>query len=174
MPTPYQPYLGEVGAGVHGGYSDRQLAPDTFQVRFHGNEFTSRQRVEDFMLYRAAELVIQQGFDWFRIVDHHLEHERETYVERTPAFDPVDDPSYVGWRPHWRYYRGGSGWTVWHPEWSRRFWAEDVDVHTVESFEAEAEIVAGRGAIPAQEPKAFDARQILAELAPRIERPPAR
>jgi hypothetical protein len=33
-PTPYQPYVPDVGRGVHGGYSDQQQAPDRFIARF--------------------------------------------------------------------------------------------------------------------------------------------
>ena len=30
--TPYQPYRAESVSGVHGGYSDRQIAPDRYLV----------------------------------------------------------------------------------------------------------------------------------------------
>ena len=168
-PTPYQPYRAESAGGVHGGYSDEQLAADRFRVRFHGNELASRERVEGYMLYRAAELTVQQGYDWFMIVDRHTEHDRQTYVE--PDFhDPFFGPGYASWQPHWRYYRSGTGWIDWHPEFSRRFWSNDVDVTTVESFEAEAEIMLRRGAMPTGETRAWDARKVLTDLEPTVVR----
>ena len=54
---------------VHGAeHVEQQLAADRYIVRFHGNEFTSRERVETYLLYRAAELTLEQGFDGFTIV----------------------------------------------------------------------------------------------------------
>ena len=168
--TPYQPYRDEVASGVHGGYSDERIGEDTFRVRFHGNDFASRDRVEGYMLYRAAELTLQNGGDWFLIVGRHTEHDKRTYVEPDPLYDPYYGPAYGWWQPHWRYSIDGT-WVVWHPEYSRRFWTNDVNIRTVDSFEAEAEIVIRKGAIPAGEVRAFDARKVMADLGPTIERP---
>lgn len=168
-PTPYQPYRGEQAGGVHGGYSDHQLGPETFRVRFHGNALASRDRVEGFMLYRAAEVTLQQGYDWFLILDRHTEHDRETYIEPDPNYVPYYGAAYGWWRPHWRYSQGGA-WVDWHPEYGRRFWSSDVDVRTVDSFEAEAEILLRRGPIPTSEVRAFDARKVKTDLEPSIER----
>jgi hypothetical protein len=55
--------------GLTGGYSDKQLAPDTFQVIFSGNGYTSDDRARDFALLRVADLVSQHGFICFAIVD---------------------------------------------------------------------------------------------------------
>ena len=63
--TPYQPYRAETAGGVHGGYSDQQLAPDHYVVRFHGNELTSRDRVEGYMLYPSSRTDIAA---WLRLV----------------------------------------------------------------------------------------------------------
>lgn len=42
--------------------SETRLAADHFRVTFVGNSFTSRERVEASLLYRAAELTLQEGF----------------------------------------------------------------------------------------------------------------
>lgn len=167
-PTPYQPYRAEMAGGVHGGFSDQQLAPDRFRVKFHGNELTSRERVEGYLLYRAAELTVQNGYDWFRIVDRQTEHDVRTYVRPDPLYRPWYGSEYGYWRPHWRFYRQGYGWDVWHPEYGDPFWADRVDVSTVESFEAEAEIVLGKGALPIPQEQAFDARRVMTDLGPTI------
>lgn len=163
--TPYQPYRAESAGGVHGGYSDQQLAPDRYLVRFHGNDLTSRDRVEGYMLYRAAEVTLQRGYGWFLMVDRHTEHDTRTYVEPGPLHRPYYGPGYDYWRPSWRYYRPGFGWGSWAPR------ADDYDVRTVESFEAEAEILMRNDAIPAAEPRAFNARKVMSDLGPGIERP---
>ncbi len=164
-PTPYQPYRSGGLQTAHGGYSDQRLAPDRFVVRFHGNELTSRQRVESYMLYRAAELTIQNGYDSFEIVERHTEHDVETRIEPDPYYPPWYMNSYGGWRPHWRYYYPDAGWGTWHPYAYRPF-----DVRRVESFEAEAEIIMRRGTAPTGG-RIFDARRVLADLGPLIRLP---
>lgn len=165
-PTPYQPYRAEGAGGVHGGYSELRLAPNRFLARFHGNEFTSRERVETYLLYRAAELTIANGYDWFVVADRHTEHDVETYV-RQPLFGAY-------WQPNWRYYRSGVGWDVWYPGYGSPFWADTIDVTTVEAFEVEAEIILEKGPPPSAGQKAIDARRIMAEIGPTIQLPPRR
>lgn len=57
--TPYQP------AGFRGGYDQLQLDANTFRVEFRGNGYARRQRVDTYLLYRCAELTVQQGYDYF-------------------------------------------------------------------------------------------------------------
>lgn len=170
--TPYQPYIAEGAAGVHGGYSEQQLAPDLFLVRFHGNEMTSRERVEGYLLYRAAELTLQRGFDWFHPVTSHTEHEIQTYTTTDPFYHPYY--GYPYWRPYWSYYTHGYGWNYWDPRMGGPFWYNQVDVRTVEAFEATAEISMHKGPILASEPRAMDARTVIAQLGPTIELPKRR
>lgn len=165
-PTPYQRYRAESAGGIHGGYSDQRLAPNRFLVRFHGNELTSRERVENYLLYRAAEITIANGHNWFAVADRHTEHDVQTYVRRAPLG--------AYWQPNWRYYRSGYGWDAWYPGYGAPFWADTIDVTTVEAFEVEAEILLEKDAPPAAGPKAFDARQVLAEIGPTIQFPQRR
>jgi len=57
----------------------------------------------------------------------------------------------------------GFGWRSWGP-----FWGSDIGVHTVDRYEAAAEIILGNGAKPADDPRAFCARQVIDSLGPRI------
>lgn len=57
--TPYQP------RGVQGGYSERRLGNDTFLVEFKGNGKTAQAVVSNMMLYRCAELTLQNKYDVF-------------------------------------------------------------------------------------------------------------
>ena len=54
------------------------------------------------------------------------------------------------------------------------FLGNRMDIRTIEKFEATAEIVMRRGAKPADDPVAFDARAVLENLGPRIQRPAPR
>ena len=166
--TPYQPNL--PGQAVSGGYSEQRVEANRFRVNFSGNSLTSRETVEGYLLFRAAELTVQEGYDWFAVVDRNTEADRRTYVERDPLYSPWYGPSYGYWRPYWRYY-GGFGWRTWDPWWGDPFWADRMDVRTVTKVEASAEIVMNRGAKPADDPRAFDARAVIANLGPRVTRP---
>jgi hypothetical protein len=165
-PTPYQPYLAENAGGVHGGYSDQRLAPNRMRVKFHGNELTSRERVENYLLYRAAEITVANEYDWFIVADRHTEHDVQTYVRRAPLG--------AYWQPNWRYYRNGYGWDAWYPGYGAPFWADTIDVTTVEAFEVEAEILMTKGSPPPADPKVFDARRVMAEIGPSIQLPQRR
>ena len=169
-PTPYQPYVHELGPGIHGGFSEQQLGADRYVVRFHGNEFTSRDRVEGYLLYRAAQLTLEKGFDTFVMVDRHTEHDVETYVRPDPFYSPWYGPSYGYWHPDWRYYVPGAGWYGWHPG-TGPFWRDRPDIVRFEAFEATAEILLRRGPPAPGEHRAFDARKVMADLGPSIQLP---
>lgn len=165
-PTPYQPEIR--GQRIHGGYSEEQLGDNRYRVTFDGNTLTSRERVEGYLLYRAAELTVENGFDWFRIVDRETERDRRIYLDPAPLYRPWHGYDY--WRPYWRYYRPRYGWNDWYPYGRDPFWADEMDVRTVEEYEAHAEIIMGRGAV-LHDKTVFDARKVLENLGPSIEWP---
>jgi len=161
--TPYQPAVS--GQAVSGGFSETRVEADRYRVTFAGNSLTSRETVERYLLYRAAELTVEQGYDWFALVERQVDRKTRTYVE-PDRFGP-----YGYWRPSWRYYGPGWGWRVWDPWYDDPFWADHMDVRTVEKFEASAEIVLRKGEKPAGDASAFDAREVMTNLGPAIERP---
>jgi len=161
--TPYQP-LGARGTGASGGFSEVRVAPNRYRVTFAGNSMTSRERVETYLLYRAAELTRERGFDGFTIVDRATDRNVETRVYR----DPFGAGPYRWWRPSWRY-RGSFGWRRWDPWYGDPFWADNIDVQTVQQFEASAEVVMFRGS--RGDDKSFNAREVLENLGPNIELP---
>jgi hypothetical protein len=167
--TPYQPNIR--GQAASGGYSESRIETNRWRVTFTGNSLTSRETVEGYLLYRAAELTLDQGNDWFSIVDRETNRDRRTYVEPDPFYRPWYGPSYLYWRPSWRYYGGPMGWRTWDPFWGDPFWADRVDVRTVEQFEATAEIIMHKGPKPADDQRAFDARSVIDNIGPRVKRP---
>jgi hypothetical protein len=168
-PTPYQPNI--PGQATSGGYSEVRIEPNRWRVEFAGNSLTARETVEGYLLFRTAELTVQQGYDWFSIVERNTQRSGYSYVEPDPMYHPWYGAGYGWWRPSWRYYGGGFGWRTWDPFWGDPFWADRMDVRTVEKFEASAEVVMGRGAKPADDPRAFDARAVISNLQPRIQYP---
>ena len=154
-PTPYGP----MQPGRAGGYAEQRLEANRFRVAFAGNSVTSREQVEMSLLLRAAELTVQEGFDWFATVERATDRDTRYVGGRDPFYDPY----YRGWNPYWRFYRGGS-WSRFDPYWN------DINVRQIDRFEATSEIVMGRGPKPAGDPNAFDARDVIANIAPRVTR----
>ena len=52
-------------SGLSGGFSETRLSQTSYQVYFRGNTYTSPARVEKFVLRRAAELALENGFRYF-------------------------------------------------------------------------------------------------------------
>ena len=156
--TPYQP-LGTRGAS--GGFAEQRIENNRYRVTFVGNSYTSRARVENYLLYRAAELTVASGYDSFTIVARDTE--RDVEIRTSPG---LGAGRYGWWRPSWRYYGGRFGWRHWDPWYGDPFWADTIDVRTIERYEATAEIVMIRGR--PSDPRTFDARQVIANLGPTI------
>src|SRR5579872_2803016 len=80
--TPYQPMAPHTK--VWGGFTDQRIEADRYRVTFQGNSVTSRKTVETYLLYRAAELTLAQGYDWFEAAERHTDKSVETYVSGDP------------------------------------------------------------------------------------------
>jgi len=160
--TPYQPL--HAGSQDSGGYGETKIEADRWRVVFHGNSLTSRDTVESYLLYRAAELTVAQGFDWFEPVDRHTD--KKVDVEPGPGFYGGFGYGY-GWRPYWRHYGGGYGWRGWDPYWGDPFF----DASVTQKYEASTEIVMGHGPKPADDRRAMDAREVMTNLRAHIVTP---
>ena len=164
--TAYRP---ATGSGFErAGYSDRMIEPNRFMVSFAGNSYTSRDTVERYLLYRSAELTVQQGYDYFILSDRNTDKRTRTYATPSFAGGPY---GYGYWGPSWRYRGRGFGWRSWDPFWGDPFFDRSIDVQTIDKYEASAEIVLGRGPKPADNVRAFDAREVMRNLGPTIVTP---
>lgn len=166
--TRYRP---ATGSGFYRtGYSDRQIEANRFLVSFAGNSVTSRDTVERYLFFRAAELTLQQGYDYFVMADRDTDLRSRTYSTGFGygGFGPY-------WGPAWNFYGRGFG--------ARRFGAfyggyggfggfggfgNDFDVRTIDRFEATAEIVMRKGPIPRDNLRAFDARNVVQTVGPTV------
>ena len=116
------------------------------------------------LLLRSAELTTENGFDWFSTVNRAAD--RDTRFQQLGGH-PMFDRYNPFWGPSWRYF-GPRGWSRWNdPFWDR----DDFDLRQVDRYEATTEIVMGRGAKPAGDPNAFDAREVIANLSGSVNRP---
>lgn len=161
--TPYAP----AGYGSRYGYSEQRVEADRYRVSFSGNSVTSREQVEMALLLRAAEVTLESGGDWFSTV--------ERTTDRDVRYQATMDPYYRGygpyWGPSWRYYRGGA-WSPWG--WGGPYgggYGGYGDVREIDRYEATTEILVGRGPKPAGDANAFDAREVVQNIGPRMPRP---
>lgn len=153
--TPYQPAVADGGDG----YVERQIEQNRYSVSFSGNIVTERETVETYLLYRAAELTIAKGYDYF-IVANRLMDAKRTYHSFGPTgFYPGFYPNYMYYGPHW-------GWRHYYDP-----FYDDVTIRETVRYQAAAEIVMFKGRKPAADPHAFDARDVQASLAPKVQRP---
>jgi len=173
--TPYQPNVR--GQQATGGFTDQRLEGNRYRVTFSGNSLTSRETVERYLLYRAADVTVQQGFAAVETADRSPERAARTVIEGDPfgrhcGYGPgYGYGGYGYWRPAWRYYGPAyGGWRAWDPYWGDPFFNR-AEVRTIEKFEASAEILLHKGPKPAGDPRAYDAREIMANLGPNIQRP---
>lgn len=164
--TPYQPAMGRGESRT--GYWDEQIESDRFRVTFAGNSLTSRETVERYLLYRAAQLTVERGYDYFILADRDTEKRTRTYIDR-----PFSSGPWGYWGPSWRYYSPRWGWRGWNPWYGDPFWDRQVDVRQVDRYEASAEVVVGRGRKP-DNVRAFNAREVIQNLGPSIQAPAPR
>ena len=150
-PTPYQAAV--PGSGYRTGYSDMRIEDDRYRISFSGNDLTSRQTVENYMLYHAAELTLNAGYAYFTFDDR--ETDARTYYRTSfiaPGFGPFDYPYY--WRP---YY-----WSSWNfgPSW------RTVEFIPGTRYTAYSEIVLLTPEQANNNPQAIPAAEALARLGP--------
>ena len=185
-PTPYQPAT-LTARGPVNGFSEAPLTQNRWRVTFSGNTVTSREQVEDALLLRAAELTLQQGFDTFTAVNRATE--RDVRYSASPRFGSSFGygsgfgysrfGGYPYWSPYWRAYGSRFGWRPFghYGRFGGGFgfgydpFFDDVDVREIDRYEASAEIVMSRGGPAGNDPQTFNAREVFANLSPRVPRP---
>lgn len=145
METPYQP--GEGGYG----YEEQQIEGNRYRVIFAGNPSTPRETVQNYLLYRSAELTLQNGFDYFTVVDRDVERSTRYY-----SHGYVDDFGF-----HNRF-RGRSFRRFYRPS----FYSSKA--YPVSEYSSIANIVMAEGEKPKDEPNAYDALDVVQQLQPLI------
>jgi hypothetical protein len=138
------------------GFSETRIESNRYTLSFSGNSLTERDEVEAYLLYRAAELTVQGGFDHFIVTTRAVDPNRKIYATPRTAFAPF----YAYYSPRW-------GWRPWYDP----FWT-DQTISEVTRYTANAEIVMVKGPKPAANPSAFDARDVLANLQAKVRLPP--
>jgi hypothetical protein len=144
--TPYQPKTNRTG------YSEQQLDAQTWRVQFTGNLDTPRETVENYLLYRSAEIMLFGGYDKFVMLEKDIE--RNVNYRGT------------GFYPHFGYgLRRGRhhGLGYYGP----------VNYSPVVSYSGIATIRIYSGGSPPNNAPVYDAQEIVQQLGPTIVIPQA-
>lgn len=179
--TPYQPAS---EPGGYDGFSQQMIENDRARITFGGNSLTKRDTVENYLLYRAAEVAVERGYETFTLQERAVE--QKTRRQITPGiggglgFDPYFGYSFYrpryGWSRPYAYSRFG-GFRSAHGFGRRGFYDpyydpffNDFDVREITKYRATAEVKFSRSTATTGD-KTFNAREVLKNLSPTIEYP---
>ncbi|MEO0427239.1 MAG: hypothetical protein AAF160_07295 [Pseudomonadota bacterium] len=149
-PTRYMP------AVERDGYSDRAVEDNRFRVTFAGNTRTPRETVETYLLYRAAEVTLASGKDWFKVAAQDTEAETRFRSFSTGFGRRGFGPFFFRSGFRHGFFGGFGGFTTTRP---------------ITRYEAFANILVFDGEKPEDDPAAYDARSVIETLGPEIIRP---
>ncbi len=145
--TPYQK------KGLTGGFVDSSLGKDTFRVSYQGNGYTSRHTVSNYLLYRCAEITIENGYDYFQTLGES-QWSKDSIVS-TPGQFHYNSSGYVSGN---YYYGKGRG-----------YYVPGVNI-PISKPAASAIIRLYKGQIPNGLYGAYDAKTLMESLEPEIVR----
>lgn len=78
--TTYQP------KSFTGGFSETNLGPTSFKIAFSGNGFTSPERASDFAMLRAADKSIEDGCNYFAVMNESEGGSTSSFTTSTASF----------------------------------------------------------------------------------------
>ena len=56
---------------LFGGYSEQKFEESIYQVSFDASYFTDRDMIEQFIQYRSAEIVVEQGYQYYTVINNY-------------------------------------------------------------------------------------------------------
>lgn len=160
-PAPAQTQASEtlpmVPAAGPGIFASQKKGASGFHLVVTGHKFTSRDEIEKYLAYRAAELTMAQKANWFTFTEVRAKSD----IVAAPKRD-VGGKRYSFrmeyWRPVWRYKMAGdTAWKNWSPFAGTAFFADGVDPKTIAAFEVSADVTLRNGPMDDANPLAFEA-----------------
>ncbi|MEZ5897367.1 MAG: hypothetical protein R3C51_13310 [Parvularculaceae bacterium] len=149
--TPYGP----ASANNPYGFSEQRIEQNRYRIVFRGNSSTTREAVETYLLYRAAELTLQSGFDHFVVTEQDTEANTRYSSSPNAAFFGRYSYGYGPYCCAFPYYAYGWGWGSPY---------DSYDTREITRYTAIAFVTMHAGPKPADNPQAFDARDVVDNL----------
>jgi len=73
--------------GMMGGYSEEKILTKMYKVEFEGNQHTKAETVQNYLMYRCAELTKEHGYEYFTVVSDERHFDTEAVrPDRVPSF----------------------------------------------------------------------------------------
>ncbi|WP_339930472.1 hypothetical protein [uncultured Brevundimonas sp.] len=138
--APYGPQMGPNGQG----YAEQRIESNRFRVTYRG--VGAPGPVADMALLRAADLTVQNGFDWFEVTQRWTDGRRDSAGGLRPSVSIGAGSSRYG-----RYSTSGVGVGV------------GLDLSGPQPTSTALEVVMGSGLRP-DRPGAYDARDVQMSL----------
>ncbi len=135
-PTVFAPMTTASGSG----YAETRIESDRWRVTFRGGSDAGPERVADLTLLRAAQLTLQQGYDWFRITERY----GDALPPRGPTLSVGAGSADYGWH-------GGSSFGV---------GVGGIPLGGGPLISETLEIVMSKGAAPKGDPAVYDAHGV--------------
>ncbi len=154
--TPYKP------ADDRYGFRETKIEDDRYRVTFAGNNSTSRETVETYLLYRAAELTVDNGADYFRIADRDTEAKTEYFGSGVAGSTLLFRRSHQTFGGYTRGFAYGL-----YPVYP----ATPATAVPATQYKAFADVILLSGEKPEGDATAYDAAEVLKNLGPKIQRP---
>jgi len=135
------------------GFKDLKIEDSKFRVGFKGNSITPRDTVETYLLYRAAELTIENKYDYFVVREQQMDVKSDYFATGGPMYG-------AGFgRRRYPYYAVGYS------------WAGAGSMQSQDRYQAFAYISMFKGKTPEDNSNAYTAAEVIKNLGPNIIRP---
>ncbi len=157
--TPYGPAEADGGYG----FSEQRIEKNRYRLTFRGNSSTTRETVENYLLFRSAELTVQKGYDYYIVIEGDTETKKSYSSSGYGSF--YGSYGYGHGRGH-----GGHGFHSF-PYYAYGFgggYPYDSYTREITRYSAIAFITMHKGEKPADQSQAFNAREVVENLRPLI------
>ena len=122
-----------------------------------GHKFTSRDDIEKYLAWRAADLTMADKGTWFTFTQARTAADKVPAPKRDPAA-PRHSFKMANFQPVWRYKtKGAADWKSWSPYTGAAFFADGIKAEDITDFEASADIVVRKGVMDDADPLGYEA-----------------
>ncbi len=177
--TPYQPAS---KPGAFDGFTQTLIENDRARVSFAGNSLTQRETVENYLIFRAAELALERGYDHFTL------EERDTEAKTRLSSTGTGFNSGFGSPFGYSFYSPRFGWSRFGSFGGSRFgrfgsfnrfgrfggFNNSFSVREITKYKATAEVKFRNGFVSSnEEGNTYNAREVIENLGSTIVYPEA-
>ena len=171
------PYREASKIGSFDGFSQQLIENDRARVSFAGNSLTEKETVENYLIFRAAELALENGFETFTLTERDTERNTRLRSTGGSSFNNgFNNSRFFGWSGRTRFSSfgnrgfnsfGGRGFNSFGSRGFGGGFNNRIDVREITKYRATAEVKFG-GFGSAGEDDVFNAREVIENLGPTI------